>query len=224
MFKYFTKQNKNRSLSSRSTAGRGESSVFATNRNSGFAVLFAVLLASFLITLGISIFNISLKEILIATSARDSQVAYYIADSARECALYWDIKQGVFPACTDPKDLICANFLNVNGIVTPANSPYKVDITCNGNPYTLNFQKNGLTYTTFNELNNSSILPDFFKASSTLSSPVSNISITKEFKLASTTVITTIETWGHNTGIIGRRVERGIKMVHGINPGVLPAL
>src|ERR1035437_7066542 len=90
-----------------------------------FAVLFAVLLASFLITLGISIFNISLKEIQIVTSARDSQIAYYVADSARECALYWDIKKGVFPACLNDgggRPLDCA----VSASTT-------LTVTCNGN-------------------------------------------------------------------------------------------
>src|ERR1035437_6524026 len=67
----------------------------------GFALLFAVMIASFLITLGISIFSISLKEIQITTSVKDSQTAYYAADSARECALYSDIRLGLFPACLD---------------------------------------------------------------------------------------------------------------------------
>src|SRR3989344_8483198 len=124
-------------------------------KKAGFAVLFAVLLASFLITLGISIFNISLKEILIATSARDSQVAYYIADSARECALYWDIKQGVFPTCIDQ---VCDNFLDINGDKVPASNPYNVTITCNGIPVSLSFAKNIPKY--------SVTKADFFKASS----------------------------------------------------------
>ncbi|MFH1626510.1 MAG: hypothetical protein ABH971_00150 [bacterium] len=55
--------------------------------------------------------------------------------------------------------------------------------------------------------------PNFFQASSTLlSTPVADIRITKEFN--SPNVITTIEARGHNTGIIGRRVERGISQTH----------
>ena len=157
----------------------------------GFAVLFAVLLASFLITLGISIFSISLKEIQIATASRDSQIAYYIADSARECALYWDVKQGAFPSCLNSDCSV------VNPQITP--------IQCNGKDIYLTFTKKDLLtyYTGVNPV------PDFFHASSTISSPVADISITKQF--VNSNVVTTITALGHNTGILGRRVERGIQ-------------
>ena len=160
--------------------------------NSGFALLFAVLLASFLITLGISIFSISLKEIQITTSVRDSQVAYYVADSARECALYWDVKEGASPACLDSS---CAS---------PSTST-NPNIICNGTSVTLNFKKDILTY--------SANQPNFFQASSTSSStPVADIIITKTFD--SDNIVTKIDARGHNTGILGRRVERGISQSH----------
>ena len=171
---------------------------------SGFAILFAVLLSSFLITLGISIFSISLKEIQMTTSLRDSQIAYYIADSARECALYWDIKQGKFPRCIDTR---CENFEDINGNLVPATSPFSVDgITCNGISKTLSFTKDNLTYS-------SDYTIDFFQASSTSSStPISDIKIKKGFFNPNTK--TTIEARGHNTGIFGRRVERGIQTIN----------
>lgn len=63
--------------------------------NKGFALLFSVLLASFLLTIGLSIFSIALKELAISTAARQSVRAFFAADSGRECAIYWDIKAGV---------------------------------------------------------------------------------------------------------------------------------
>lgn len=167
--------------------------------NTGFAILFSVLMASFLITLGISIFSISLKEIMITTSTRDSQIAYYIADSARECALYWDVKQGAFPTCLDDD---CTP-----AIINPQINP----INCNGKNINLTFsKKDALTfYTGIDPVSN------FFQASSTvLSAPVSDISITKKWDATFNKVITTIEARGHNTGIVGRRVERGIQQVN----------
>jgi hypothetical protein len=170
---------------------------------SGFAVLFAILLASFLITLGISIFSISLKEVQIATSIRDSQVAYYIADSARECAIYWDVREGAFPACLNSS---CSTDPSKIGIeVSTTTSP---TIFCNGNPIHLNFAQN-LTNLSFsdNQLG-------FFQASSTSSStPIADLSILKKLN-ADSRITTTITALGHNTGIIGRRVERGIKQVN----------
>jgi len=168
---------------------------------SGFAVLFAVLLASFLITLGISIFSISLKEIQIVTSSRDSQIAYYAADSARECALYWDIKQGAFPACIDST---CDFYYNPNGDKITAINPISAQITCNGIPVTLTFNKSSPTGPTYD-----ATYSDFFKASSTaLSTPISDIEITKTYNGV---VLTIIKALGHNTNILGRRVERGIQ-------------
>ena len=162
----------------------------------GFAILFAVLLASFLITLGISIFSISLKEIQITTSVRDSQIAYYIADSARECALYWDIKRGAFPACLD------------DGSPCTVSTSTAPTIMCNGINIPLSFSSNGLTY--------SSSKVDFFQASSTSSTtPIADINIIKTF--VSPNIVTTIEARGHNTSILGRRVERGIRQINNQN-------
>jgi len=167
----------------------------------GFAVLFSVMLASFLITLGISIFSISLKEVMITTSVRDSQVAYYVADSARECALYWDVKQGAFPACFEDD---CTN-------VADYPTPVEVqNITCNGTSTSLTFTKTGSTGSTY-----SASLKNFFAMSSAdESQPVSDIKIIKEWIPDTKSIKTTIETRGHNTGIIGRRVERGIVQIN----------
>lgn len=165
------------------------------SKNKGFAILFAVLLASFLVTLGISIFSISLKEIQITTSIRDSQIAYYVADSARECALYWDAKkEGSFPV------VLINEFENGEG---------RSDITCNGNPISLYFKKESPnTY-------KSEVKDPFFQASSTSSStPTAKIQIIKIFNPDNQSVQTSIESYGYNTSIIGRRVERGIKTVN----------
>lgn len=182
--------------------------------NRAFAVLFSIMLASFLITLGISIFSISLKETSITTSVRDSQIAYYIADSARECALYWDVKKGAFPACLDSG---CSTDTSVEALTIPS-------ITCNG----INIIKATSntdpdpTHLKISKLSGSSvyqsnIVTNFFKASSTSDiPPMADMSVIKEWVGDDTTgyIRTTINTWGHNTGIIGRRVERGIKQVN----------
>ena len=58
--------------------------------SNGFTLMLAVLVASLLMSLGLSMFNIAQKEIILSTVGRDSQFAFYAADAGSECALYWD--------------------------------------------------------------------------------------------------------------------------------------
>jgi hypothetical protein len=66
-----------------------------TSNKKGFAMLFAVLVSSVLLSVGISIFNLTLKELTLSSSGRESQFAFYSADTGIECALYWDFKSTV---------------------------------------------------------------------------------------------------------------------------------
>lgn len=58
--------------------------------NSGYTLLFAVLVSSLVLSVGISILNISKKEFLLASSARESIIAFYAADTGLRCAAYLD--------------------------------------------------------------------------------------------------------------------------------------
>ena len=175
---------------------------FKSKSTTGFAMLFAVLISSFLIMIGISIFSISLKEVMISTSIRDSQTAFYAANSAEECAAYWNLKgagkNSAFPSCLDSK---CSNH--------PLGEDIVVTITCNDIEKDLSFTKDNLTYSYSGS--------DFFKYSFSISDtePEADIIISKQFIEGSPPIsydkmITKFEIAGHNTGESGRRVERGI--------------
>ena len=56
----------------------------------GFVILFAVLLVSITLVIGLSLFNITFKQLVLSSVARDSQFAYFAADSAMDCARHWD--------------------------------------------------------------------------------------------------------------------------------------
>lgn len=62
----------------------------------GFALLIAVVLSSVVLALGVALLDIAYKQVLLSSSAKNSQYAFYNADSALECALYYDQKQGAF--------------------------------------------------------------------------------------------------------------------------------
>src|SRR3989344_7971821 len=56
-------------------------------RSGGFVLLFAVTLASILLAIALGISNIALKEVNFSTSARNSNDAFFAADTGAECAL-----------------------------------------------------------------------------------------------------------------------------------------
>ena len=60
----------------------------------GFVILIAVVVASLLVSIGFFISDISQKEILFSVSGKESQIAFYVADTVMECALYQDLQSG----------------------------------------------------------------------------------------------------------------------------------
>lgn len=56
----------------------------------GFTVYFAVLIASLSLTIGLAIYDLVSRELLLSQVATQSQYAIYAADTGIECALYWD--------------------------------------------------------------------------------------------------------------------------------------
>ena len=73
-----------------------------SKHNKGFTVLFAVIVSAIVLAIGVSIANITLKQIVISSAGRESQIAFYAADSGAECALYQDLMQSnIFSTSTE---------------------------------------------------------------------------------------------------------------------------
>jgi hypothetical protein len=82
----------------------------AIEAHRGFTLLYSVLIASILLSIGLAIFNITLKEFTLSSLGRESQFAFYAADTGIECALYWDTKNNAFdPAVPAPPPIDCNN-------------------------------------------------------------------------------------------------------------------
>lgn len=64
--------------------------------NRGFALLIAVIFMSIMLALGLALSSLGYKQEVIASSAIESQYAFYAADAALECALYDDQQQNAF--------------------------------------------------------------------------------------------------------------------------------
>ncbi len=59
-------------------------------KQKGFTLFVAVITASIVLAIGISILSIMLKELTLSSTVRDSRIAFYAADAGLECAQYWD--------------------------------------------------------------------------------------------------------------------------------------
>lgn len=84
------------------------------NYSRGFTLLTAVILSSVILSLGIALLDISYKQSILASSAKSSQYAFYAADSAMECVLYFDQQQLAFDYSTLPLASITCNNQTIN--------------------------------------------------------------------------------------------------------------
>ena len=74
----------------------------------GIAIYVAVIVTSALVLVSYSVIALAIKEVGNSATSRDSQAAFYAADSGVECALYWDLKLSSF-ATNTPATLISCN-------------------------------------------------------------------------------------------------------------------
>ena len=62
----------------------------------GFTLLISIILASVALVVGLALADVAYKQVVLSSTARNSQVAFYRADSAMECALYYDQQSAAF--------------------------------------------------------------------------------------------------------------------------------
>src|ERR1035437_1318215 len=73
--------------------------------DSGYTLLFAMIVASIVLALGVSILTISRKEFALSSSATQSTNSFYAADSGIGCAEYWDNSSSVNFSTSSPDNL-----------------------------------------------------------------------------------------------------------------------
>jgi len=62
------------------------------NKQSGFTLFIAIVVMGTLLMISTGIVNLAVKQAFISSSGRESQHAFYAADTGIECALYWDVQ------------------------------------------------------------------------------------------------------------------------------------
>lgn len=63
----------------------------------GFTLLYASLIVSLILSISLAIANLTLSQFTLSSAGRESQFAFYNADSGIECALYQENKVTPFP-------------------------------------------------------------------------------------------------------------------------------
>jgi len=155
----------------------------------GFTLLFAVLVGGLLLALGIAISSIAVKEIVLSSSGRESQFAFYAADSGIECVLFWDIvKAPTFP----------------NISADPLNS-----VTCNGTASGISLISGTLTAAT------STFTMNLDSSALGLPSSACAVVVVGKSKTAADTIATVVESRGYNDCVDVNnpaRVERALRV------------
>lgn len=77
-------------------------------KNNGFIILFAVTLSSLILAMALGVSNIALNEMKFSTNARDTNDAFFAADTGVECALFNDKPTTKFPVAGPAVALTCA--------------------------------------------------------------------------------------------------------------------
>ncbi|MDB5259753.1 MAG: hypothetical protein JWO73_961 [Candidatus Taylorbacteria bacterium] len=94
-------------------------------KEGGYTLLFAVLITSIVLSAALSILSISRKEFLLSVSARESQFAFYAADSGLECAAYQDLAEDPAPfAGTSTGALVSFTCTATTTMITPSFNAY----------------------------------------------------------------------------------------------------
>jgi len=100
----------------------------------GFTLLLASLVVAIVLAVGASIFEIAQKELTLSSIGRDSQFAFYAADTAAECALYWDVRFKYF-ATTPPTPTFTCDGQTITATGYSVTYPYTVTFQFEPNGY-----------------------------------------------------------------------------------------
>ncbi|KND50367.1 MAG: hypothetical protein AB202_01785 [Parcubacteria bacterium C7867-007] len=92
----------------------------------GFTLLIAIILSTVVLTVGLSLLDVAYKQVILASTAKQSQAAFYNADSALECALYYDQKFNAFAAGSGfPAASVTCSSTPVTNYTTDVSDPTK---------------------------------------------------------------------------------------------------
>lgn len=93
---------------------------------SGFALLITLIVVSVIVSIGLTVLDVSLKQVQLSTNAKDSEIAFHAANAGMECARYIRNTQAVAMEAGNTISPSCFSGTldyNVVTVVPPANIP-----------------------------------------------------------------------------------------------------
>lgn len=77
------------------------------SKQQGFALLMALIVVSVVISIGLSVLDLTLKQVRLSTNSKDSEIVFHAANAGLECARYWlnknyaeiEAGQNISPTC-----------------------------------------------------------------------------------------------------------------------------
>jgi hypothetical protein len=180
----------------------------------GFTIFFAVLVSSLALAVGVAIYDLLSRELLLSQTATQSQYAIYAADTGAECALYWDSKYGgagsAFATSTtsNPPASGVTCTMQTNG------SPQ--DIAANGTPpATFGIPPNNWTSWSIVSTADAATTTFYVLIGSTATSPCAQVTVGKS-SVGGSPSQTNIVSHGYNTcantGVV--RIERALQVTY----------
>ena len=77
-------------------------------KNKGFVLLYVTVLSSIILAIALGVLSIAAKEVNFSTSGKDTNDAFFAADTGAECALYHDKGQTVYDPFPNEMPMSCA--------------------------------------------------------------------------------------------------------------------
>jgi hypothetical protein len=204
---------------------KGKKQFRAKMKQAGFTLLFASLIGSLVIAVGLAILDITLKQLTLASAGRESQQAFYSADAGTECALYLDRGAG-FSDCRlgffGTPSTTAQGGMSVCGVAYSASAPHMNapdDIQCFGRRIDITrIQHLNSIENTF-YLSDDPLSPAANGSDSTNDNMCFEVSVLKTIDTAQNAVAsgtTIIESRGYNTCDVDtpNRFERAIRTVN----------
>ncbi len=114
--------------------------------NKGFTLFIATIVMGTLLLITAGITSLAVKQAFISSSGRESQAAFYAADTGMDCALYWDVNNdggndSAFSTSSAPSTITCDGNPTPNigglggaGFYSPVTHTFNFDFLPN-NPY-----------------------------------------------------------------------------------------